>query len=92
MDVLVATTVQFRLAPSALSYCVDVRLRRVGDRWIAVAEMRGASQVGLGVTARAALAAALMSLPDAETRMLLADTTLFGASAEIAVLDRARSA
>jgi hypothetical protein len=33
-----------------------------------------------------------MSLPDTETRILLADTTLFGASAEIARLDMVRSA
>jgi hypothetical protein len=59
---------------------VRVRLRDVGDRWVAVADCPNQTQVGLGGTAREALAACLSPLGPRVSSALQADPALFGAS------------
>ncbi|MFN2483532.1 MAG: hypothetical protein ABR509_01160 [Candidatus Limnocylindria bacterium] len=74
------TGVTFRLTAASLDVTVDVRLRSFGDRWVAVADVSGRHEVGLGANPRQALRGALASLGDVVTRHLLADPALFGAS------------
>jgi hypothetical protein len=77
-------TVQFRLAAPVVDFWVDVRLRSWGDRWLAVADIAGEPEIGLGRTARQALEGALASLGQRTARALLADPALAAASADIA--------
>ncbi len=77
-------SLEFRLSAPSLDFCVDVRLRKVGGRWIAVADIAGEHELGLGATARTALTAALSSLPGAAAAALLADPELFDVSRKIA--------
>jgi hypothetical protein len=60
---------------------VDVRLRRVGERW--VAQVAGV-HVAVGASARAALMAAIRPLGEAASRALLADLALLEPSLAIA--------
>jgi hypothetical protein len=55
---------------------VDVRLRLLDARWVAVADVAGTSQIGLGRTAREAITASLGSLSADARRALLADVAL----------------
>lgn len=75
-----APDLQFRLSAPSLSFWVDVRLRCFGDRWIAVAQLAGVQELGLGATARQALTAALEPLGRSAVRALLADLALLGVS------------
>jgi len=70
-------------APGHLDFSVAVRLASFGDRWLAVAEIAGEPEVGLGGTARHALEAALTPLGERAARLLLADTALLAASVDI---------
>ena len=88
MNGATAPALQVRLAPVLLDYDVDVRLRTDGDRWIANATVNGVACLGLGPTPRAALTAALGSLPDEDVTLLLADTMLLAPSIEVARLAR----
>lgn len=71
---------QFRLTAAGLDFWVDVRLRSWGGRWLAVAELGGDPEIGLGRTARQALEGALASLGRHATRAFLTDTALIALS------------
>lgn len=63
---------------------VPVRLRRVGERWIARALGHGRDSVGVGATPRAALEASLQPLGPSVARSCLADLALLGPSLQLA--------
>ena len=67
-----------RLTAADLSFYVDVRLRSFRGRWLAVADIAGDPEIGLGLTAFDALTAALSSLGPTATSALLADPQLVG--------------
>ena len=78
-------SVNFRISAAALDFYVDMRLRNFGDphaadgsggRWLAVADIAGEREIGLGRSAREALAASLSSLGKQATTALLADPQL----------------
>lgn len=73
----------FRLASHELNLDVEIRLRQLGDRWLAVAELGDDPEVGIGATARVALAASLATLGERAATALMADPRLLGVSAEI---------
>jgi hypothetical protein len=68
--------VNFRLTAPSLDFWVDVSLRGYGERWMAVADIAGEPEVGLGHSAHAALEASLSSLGSAAAQALLADPQL----------------
>jgi hypothetical protein len=68
--------VAFRLTSPDLDFFVDVRLRDFGGRWLAVADIAGEWEMGLGRTARYALVASLSSLGPKAVKDLLADPRL----------------
>ena len=76
-------SVNFHLTAPALSLDVEVRLRELDGRWLAVADFGGEPEVGLGATARTALSAALGTLGPRAAAVLMADPELFGVSAEL---------
>lgn len=51
-----------RLSSSALNFYVDIRLRRLERRWLAVADLGGDFEIGMGTSAREAVAASLAEL------------------------------
>ena len=67
---------ELRLTAPAVHFWVDVRLRSWGDRWVAVADIAGEPELGLGRSARQALEGALASLGRQTARALLADSFL----------------
>jgi hypothetical protein len=73
----------FRLGSPELGLDVAVRLRKLDGRWLAVAEFDGEPEVGLGPTAREALAASLATLGKRAATALLADPQLFGVSLQL---------
>jgi hypothetical protein len=75
--------VQFRLTAAGLDFWVDVHLRSWGHRWLAVAELGGEPEIGLGRTARQALERALASLGRHATRAFLRDTALLAHITEV---------
>jgi len=79
-------SVTFRLASDELGVDVEIRLRQLDGRWLAVAGFAGEDEVGLGATAHAALAASLVSLGSRTASVLLADPQLFAVSHEILAL------
>ena len=79
--------IQFTIEPAAPLPAVDVRMRRFGDRW--VAEVGGdLPNIGLALTPRAALIAALEPLGERAVTRLMADLSLLEPSCEIAQLER----
>ena len=74
------------LASAELGIEVDIRLRQLDGRWLAVADFGGEPEVGIGPTPRASLAAALASLGDRAATALMADPQLLGLS--LAVLQQ----
>lgn len=76
-------SVNARLSSSELGLDVEIRLRQLDGRWLAVATFDGEPEVGIGPTPREALAASLATLSDRATAVLMADPQLFGISAEI---------
>ena len=72
-----------RRASAVLGVDVDIRLRQIEGRWLAVADFGGEPEVGIGATAREALAAALSTLGERAAAALMADPQLFGLSAAI---------
>ncbi len=78
----------FALSAPGLDFSVSVRLRRFDDRWLAVAEIGGEPEVGLGGTARQALEASLAPLGAHAARALLADPGLMAPSLEIVRQER----
>jgi len=84
-----APTIEFTLRPPGRTP-VQVRLRRVAERW--TANVNGPiSTVGLGGTARQALTAALEPLGDFAVRVLLTDLGLLEPSLAIAQIERTAS-
>jgi len=71
----------FKLQPASPAPAVDVRMRRFGERW--VAEAGASSPVGVALTPRDALKAALAPLGEPFVTVLLADLTLLEPSWEI---------
>jgi hypothetical protein len=77
-------SINFRIGSVELGLDVNVRLRELNGRWLAVAEFGGEPEVGIGATPRAALSASLATLGDRTTATLMADPELFGVSATLA--------
>ncbi len=76
--------VEFEVAPAALEYGVWVRLQKTAGRWLAITQCLGTRHLGLGATARDALAAAFGPLGPRTAAILMADPALFGASLHVA--------
>jgi hypothetical protein len=76
-------SVNARLGSQELGIEVEIRLRELDGRWLAVAEFDGEPEVGIGATARAALVAALATLGERTATALMADPQMFGLSAAI---------
>ena len=76
-------SVNARLASAELGIDVEIRLRQLEGRWLAVASYGGEPEVGIGATPRAALAASLTTLGKRAAAVLMADPQLFGVSAAI---------
>lgn len=85
-------SVNFRIGAPALDFYVDVRLRNFGDpqavegsdgRWLAVADIAGEHEIGLGSSPRGALLASLSSLGAQATAALLADPQLIGVTGSV---------
>jgi hypothetical protein len=74
--------VQFQLTAPSLDFYVAVRLRQFDGRWLAVAEIGGEPEIGVGHSAHHALRAALASLGPAAAAELLADPALWAISAD----------
>jgi hypothetical protein len=67
-----------------LDFWVDVRLRDFDGRWLAVAEINGEPEIGLGRTAHEAVAAALSPLGREAAARLMADPSLLNAGTKLA--------
>jgi hypothetical protein len=80
--------VQFRLEAPALGFSAQIQIRSFGDRWMAVAEIAGEPQIGIGRNAREALEGALASLGQRVATACLLDPALLAPSAEIARQER----
>lgn len=65
---------------SELGLEVEIRLRQLDGRWLAVADFGGEPEVGIGATPRVALAAAFATLGERAAAALMADPQLFGIS------------
>ena len=76
-------SVNARLASEELGIDLEIRLRQLEGRWLAVADFGGEPEVGIGATPRVALAASLASLGERAAAILMADPQLFGVSARI---------
>lgn len=76
-------SVNAHLACEELGLDVEIRLRQLNGRWLAVAEFGDEPEVGIGATARTALAAALASLGERAAAALMADPQLFGVSVAV---------
>ncbi len=68
------------LASRELGIDVEIRIRELDGRWLAVAAFGGEPEVGIGANARIALAASLATLGDRAAAALMADPQLFGVS------------
>ena len=77
-------SINTRLVSKELGIDLDIRLRQLDGRWLAVADFGGQPEVGIGATPRVALAAALATLGERAAAILMADPQLLGASAAIA--------
>ncbi|HET9878370.1 MAG TPA: hypothetical protein VFQ81_03575 [Candidatus Limnocylindria bacterium] len=73
-------SVNTRLTCEALGLDVELRLRELDGRWLAVADFGGEPEVGIGATPRVALAAAFATLGERAAAALMADPQLFGIS------------
>ena len=76
-------SVNARFAVEELGLDVDIRLRELDGRWMAVADFGGDPEVGIGSTARDALAASLATLGRRTAAAVMANPALFGASAQL---------
>lgn len=72
--------VRARLSAEGIGLEVEIRVRELDGRWLAVAEIDGEPEVGIGPTPREALAAALASLGQRAASALMADPQLLGVS------------
>lgn len=71
---------QLRLTAPAIDFWVDVRIRSWGDRWLAVADIAGEPEIGLGRDPRQAIEGALAALGRQTAHALLADSSVLGPS------------
>ena len=76
-------SINTRLVCEALGLDLEIRLRDLDGRWLAVADFGGEPEVGIGANPRVALAAALATLGERTAAVLMADPQLFGVSAAI---------
>jgi hypothetical protein len=76
-------SVNTRLVCEDLGLDLEIRLRQLDGRWLAVADIGGEPEVGIGSTPRVALAAALARLGERAAATIMADPQLFGVSAAI---------
>ena len=76
-------SINTRLSCEDLGLDVEIRLRELEGRWLAVADFGGEPEVGIGATPRAALTASLATLGERTAAALMADPQLFGLSAAI---------
>lgn len=83
-------TLDFTLQPAPFQFAVAIRLRRVGERWVARVAGREDEYTGIAASPRQALAAALAPLGSSVVTALLADIGLIEPS--IHVLAAARDA
>ena len=83
--------IQFTITPVAPLPAVEVRMRRLGERWVAEAGP-GSPSVGVARSPREALAAALAPLGERATRLLMADLTLLEPSVDVLALAHSDSA
>lgn len=77
-------SIDTRLASEELGLDLEIRLRQLDGRWLAVADFGGEPEVGIGASPRVALAAALATLGERAAAILMADPQLLSASAAIA--------
>jgi hypothetical protein len=75
--------VEFDLPPTAMGLQGSVRLGDFDERWVAVVRCESSETFGLGGTARQALLAALAPLGPRATTAVMADPTMFAASAAL---------
>jgi 2-haloalkanoic acid dehalogenase type II len=71
--------VEFRLTAPEVDFWIDVRLRSWGHRWLAVADIAGEPEIGLGRNARQAVEGALASLGQRTARAFLAEPSSLAA-------------
>ena len=76
-------SVNARLASEELGIDVEIRIRELDGRWLAVADFGGEPEVGIGANPRVALTAALTTLGERAAAVLMADPQLFGVSAAL---------
>jgi hypothetical protein len=76
-------SVNARLASDELGLDLEIRIRELDGRWLAVADFGGDPEVGIGATAREALAASLATLGERAAAALMADPQLLGLSVAI---------
>ena len=73
-------SVNAHLASADLGIEVEIRLRQVNGRWLAVADFGTDPEVGIGATPRAALEASLATLGKRAATVLMADPQLLSPS------------
>ena len=76
-------SVNSRFVVEELGLDVDIRLRQLDGRWIAVAAFGDEPEVGIGSSPRDALAASLATLGTRTAAAVMADPQLFSLSAAI---------
>ena len=76
-------SVNARLNLDALGIDLQIRLRQLDGRWLAVADFGGEPEVGIGATPRTALAASLTTLGERAATAVMADPQLFGLSVAV---------
>lgn len=69
-------SVHVRLSSASLSFYVDVRLRDFDGRWLAVADIAGEYEIGVGTDVRIALTGSLVSLGPDAVNLLVSDPQL----------------
>ena len=72
--------IQFEIVPAHLGFAVSGLLRRTAGGWAATSECLGSRYLGIGATARDAVAAAFGPLGPRTAATLMADPALFGVS------------
>ena len=76
-------SVNAHLASADLGLEVEIRLRQLNGRWLAVAEFGDDPEVGIGATPRAALEASLATLGKRAASILMADPQLLAPSLKL---------
>jgi hypothetical protein len=76
-------SVNTHLTAADLGLEVEIRLRQLDGRWLAVANFGAEPEVGIGATARAALEASFATLGRRAASALMADPQLLRASLDL---------